>query len=122
MKHTSHISVAGPIIALICLLIISFQSFSYTSSFEVILGPLENDTDLEELENEILNDTITREDVFIVFVIPVIPSGFARRQEIRASWANASRWHDLQNYTTEDDYYRKFKVMFVVADQVTVRN
>eukprot|EP00116_Pleurobrachia_bachei_P019451 sb/3479713/ len=67
------------------------------------------------------NDTKeNKEEVFIVFVIPIKPTDFERRQVIRETWANPSSWIDFNEKTNttfpQDEFYRRFAIMFIMAD------
>eukprot|EP00116_Pleurobrachia_bachei_P005336 sb/3465598/ len=116
--------------AVIFLVILSFQTLVNERVFHNNLVIVEHvDVKFEYGEqNNITIDVITndtreegkKEEVFIVFVIPIRPTDFERRQVIRETWANRSSWIDFKeksNTTSpQDEFYQRFAIMFIIAD------
>eukprot|EP00116_Pleurobrachia_bachei_P004806 sb/3465068/ len=116
--------------AVIFLVILSFQTLINERVFHinhVIVEHIDVKFEIGEQHNitidVITNDTKEeekKEEVFIVFVIPIRPTDFERRQVIRETWANRSSWIDFNeksNTTSpQDEFYRRFAIMFIIAD------
>eukprot|EP00116_Pleurobrachia_bachei_P014945 sb/3475207/ len=89
------------------LIILSFQTFFNEGgphSNLVIIDHAKFENDVQQI---ITIDAVTnytkeeekKEEVFIVFVIPIRPTDFERRQVIRETWANRSGWMDFEEKT-----------------------
>ena len=53
-----------------------------------------------------------KERVFLLFVIPTLPSHYEERRAIRDTWA-AGKWSNLRNI---EPYFNTFKIMFIVGN------
>eukprot|EP00116_Pleurobrachia_bachei_P006577 sb/3466839/ len=117
-------------IATVFLIILTFQTFINEGQHTNLVivehvdvgfeNDLQHSTDTIDFVANYTKEEEKKEEVFIVFVIPIRPSDFERRQVIRETWANRSSWIDFNEKTNttspQDEFYRRFAIMFIIAD------